>query len=86
MFYVYILKSIKSGKSYVGLTEKDVNERLKEHNQGSNKFTKTNAPFKLIYYESYYCKADALHREKFFKSGIGNKLIKIILREFVNGV
>ena len=86
MFYVYILSSIKSGKSYVGFTEKEVRERLEEHNQGSNKFTKAEKPFKLIYYESYYCKQDAIHREKFLKSGVGNKLVKIILKEFYNGV
>jgi len=85
MFYVYLLKSLKTSKSYVGFTEKEVKERLTEHNKGKNKFTKTNIPLKLVYYESYFCKIDALHREKFLKSGIGNKLVKIILRELDNG-
>ncbi|VVA44265.1 conserved hypothetical protein [Candidatus Roizmanbacteria bacterium] len=82
MFYVYLLKSIKSEKSYVGFTEKQVEERLGEHNQGSNKFTKANRPFILIYYEKFYCKQDAIYRENFLKSGIGNRLVKIIMREF----
>ncbi|OGK11321.1 hypothetical protein A2954_06005 [Candidatus Roizmanbacteria bacterium RIFCSPLOWO2_01_FULL_37_12] len=82
MFFVYLLKSFKSGKSYVGFTEKDVEVRLKEHNQGSNKFSDTNRPFKLIYFESFHCKLDALHREKFLKTGIGNRVIKAMIKEF----
>ena len=82
MFNVYLLISLKLGKTYVGSTEKDVVIRLSEHNQGSNKWTKANGPFKLIYYESYYCKQDALHREKFLKSGVGNRVIKALTKEF----
>ena len=82
MYFVYILQSLKNSKSYVGMTTKDPNKRLEEHNIGSNTWTKLNAPFKLVYYESYYCKKDALHRENFLKSGIGKKLKNIILKEF----
>lgn len=53
--------------------------RLKEHNFGTNKWTRANKPFSLVYYESFYCKQDALHREKFFKSGVGSRIKKIII-------
>ena len=87
MFIVYLIKSLKSNKVYVGETNKDVKNRLKEHNQGSNSWTKQHKPFRLVYYESFYCKKDALHREKFLKSGLGNKLVKVITKEFdSNGV
>lgn len=82
MYFVYILSSKKSNKTYVGYTSKIVGKRLAEHNIGSNKWTSANKPFCLIYYESYYCKEDALHREKFLKSGIGNKLVKLIKDNF----
>lgn len=82
MFNVYILISLKSKKSYVGYTEKEVYLRLKEHNEGHNKWTMVNRPFKIIYYESYFCKKDALHRELFLKSGVGNRVVKAIVREF----
>lgn len=82
MYFVYLLKSETNGKSYVGFTSKEVECRLNEHNIGSNIWTKRNGPFKLMYYESYSCKVDAMNREKFFKSGIGCKLKKLILDNF----
>ncbi len=82
MYIVYILKSLVNGKTYAGYTSKDVSERIKEHNSGSNKWTKGNRPFKLIYYETYNCESDAKLRELFFKSGIGRKLKKLIVENF----
>jgi predicted GIY-YIG superfamily endonuclease len=38
MWFVYVLKSISSGKHYVGIAQ-DVNKRLQEHNAGKSKFT-----------------------------------------------
>jgi len=78
MYFVYLLKSLKNNKTYVGYTAKGLSERLNEHNLGSNSWTSTNKPFKLIYYESYYCQKDALHRELFLKSGVGKRLVKLI--------
>jgi putative endonuclease len=82
MYFVYILKSLISNKSYVGFTSKSVDQRLKEHNIGSNIWTRKYKPYKLVYYESYYCKKDVLHREYFFKSGVGNKLVKLIIDNY----
>ena len=79
MHFVYFLKSKKNNKVYVGFTSKDTGKRLEEHNTGSNKWTKHNGPFELVYYESYYCKQDAVHREQFFKSGVGKRIKKIIV-------
>ncbi len=53
MHHVYVLKSLKNGKRYVGSTGLTSQERLKEHNWGSNKFAKANKPFTLIYEEEY---------------------------------
>lgn len=82
MYFVYLLLSIKNGKSYVGSTGKSPGTRLDEHNLGCNKWTSENGPFKLVYYESYYCKQDALHRENFLKSGVGRKLVKLIIENY----
>jgi putative endonuclease len=78
-FFVYLLKSRKNGKSYVGRTGKEPTKRLAEHNLGSNVWTSQNGPFDLVYYESFFCKEDAINREKFLKSGIGKKIKRIIL-------
>jgi len=82
MFTVYLLKSLKNNKSYVGYTDKNVQVRLKEHNSGANIWTRQNGPFVLRYFETYVCKEDARRRELFFKSGVGKKLKKIILENF----
>jgi len=82
MFYVYLLKSRKNEKSYVGFSSKNPKIRLEEHNNGSNTFTKNNKPWNLIYYESFTCKECAFAREKFLKTGVGKKLVKIILNNF----
>lgn len=79
MFTVYLAKSLKNNKVYVGVTKKEPDERIKEHNSGSNKWSRANRPLKLIYFETFICKADAKRREKFFKSGVGKKLKKIIV-------
>jgi len=81
-FNVYLLKSLKNNKSYVGSTSKSPELRLREHNSGSNKFTRKNRPWKLIYYETFSCAKCARLREKFLKTGVGKKLKKIILQEF----
>jgi len=79
MFYLYFLKSRKNGKFYTGVTEKDPKERLLEHNSGSNEWSRNNKPFILVYFESYLCKQDALHREGFYKSGFGRKIRDCII-------
>ena len=63
MHYVYVLQSEKrSSYIYVGNTS-DLKRRLKEHNNGSTHSTKCYAPFKLVYYEAYLDRKDALERE-----------------------
>ncbi|MDD5693254.1 MAG: GIY-YIG nuclease family protein [Patescibacteria group bacterium] len=82
MYHVYILRSNKNKKTYVGFTSKQVEVRLSQHNIGSNKWTTENGPFELIYYEAYHCDKDARAREKFLKSGVGKKLVKLIKENY----
>ncbi|MCR4279900.1 MAG: GIY-YIG nuclease family protein [Candidatus Komeilibacteria bacterium] len=79
MYYIYFLRSLRDNKKYTGVTSKSPYQRLEEHNQGSNKFTKENGPYELVYYEEYMCKQDALKREGFYKSGIGRKVRDAII-------
>lgn len=79
MFYIYFLKSEKNQKVYVGYTSGDVFVRLKQHESGTNAWTRQNSPFNLVYYESYFCEKDARARKRFYKSGVGKKIKKIIL-------
>jgi len=66
MYYIYLLKSKKDNKLYIGLTN-DLRKRFNEHNQGLNKSTKYRRPLALIYYEAYLSLEDAQIREKKLK-------------------
>lgn len=80
MFNIYVLKSLKNGKRYVGYTGKSVEARLHDHNSGSNSYTRHNKPFKIIYTETYLTKSEVLVREKFLKSGQGRKFLDTIAK------
>ncbi len=83
MYFVYVLQSKLDGMLYVGFTEK-VKQRLKNHNDGQVTSTKSRRPWKLIFFECYANKADALRREKYFKTTMGKRGLKIMLRETLN--
>ena len=85
MYYVYILQSGKDNNHYVGYTN-DLRRRLKEHNEGKNFSTAPRIPFKLIYYEAYIDKKDAVEREKFFKTGWGRQYTKRVLKHYLGAV
>jgi putative endonuclease len=70
MYYVYILKSLKDGSSYVGTTI-DLRKRLQEHNARGIKFTTSRQPYKIIWYSAFGDKMKAYHFEKYLKTGSG---------------
>ncbi len=67
MHYVYVLKSKKTEKLYIGFSSK-LKNRVLQHNNGEEKSTKHGIPWMLIYYEAFYSKLDAMKREKQIKS------------------
>jgi putative endonuclease len=77
MFYVYIIKSKKDQKLYIGYTD-DLKKRYLEHNKGLVRSTRPRIPFILVYYEAYRSIKDAKHRERMLKrfSGSMNHLKK----------
>ena len=77
MFFVYVLKSLKDNKRYIGMSS-NLNRRLLEHNRGLVKSTRNRKPLELIYFEEFEDKSNALKREKFFKTGCGREFLKSI--------
>ena len=75
MFYVYVLRSERNSRFYVGST-KDVKKRLIEHNTGKSQATRYIKPLKLIYSEQYSTRSDAVKRERFLKMGQGRAWLK----------
>ena len=64
--YVYLLQSKEDKDFYIGFTS-NLEQRVKEHNQGSVPSTKLRRPFELIYFEGYKSQKDARHRENNLK-------------------
>ena len=67
MFYAYVLRSELTETHYYGHT-KDLEARLKKHNKGKVRYTKSRGPWKLLYWEAFQTKSEAFRRELFFKS------------------
>lgn len=66
MYYVYLLRSKKTGTFYIGSTA-DLKRRFHQHNQGMNTSTKSGVPWELVYYEAFTTKALAQERERKLK-------------------
>ena len=79
MCYVYTFRSLKNNKRYTGFTKKDPRVRLKEHNSGTNSFTKNNRPFVLLYSEEFSSEEDARKREKSLKADQGRKFLNRVI-------
>jgi putative endonuclease len=74
LYFVYILKSLKDFKFYIGQTN-NLEDRLKRHNDGKVKATRHRRPLKLFYSETYNSRAEAMKREKYLKSLKSSKYI-----------
>src|SRR3954454_10342309 len=68
MFHVYVLRSSKSGRRYVGSCE-NLGERVRRHNLGHSKATLHRIPSTLIYSESFSNRTEAARQERYYKSG-----------------
>jgi len=62
-YWVYILQSEKDGSYYIGYTS-DIEERLKRHNERRSRYTRSKAPWKLIYQEVFTTRSEAMKREQ----------------------
>ena len=66
MHSVYLLKSLKDKRFYIGSTS-DLKLRMLDHESGSVKSTKHRRPLQLIYFEAYPSKQAAAERERQLK-------------------
>ena len=75
--YVYVLQSLIDWYKYVGMT-KNLENRLKQHNDWVAKATKWHKPYKVIYTECFETYKEAYHREKYFKTGKWREKLKLL--------
>lgn len=75
MYYVYVLENQNDKSFYIGYTA-NLKRRILEHQNGKGgRTTRIKKSWKLIYFEGYLNKQDALGRELFLKSGSGRKYL-----------
>jgi putative endonuclease len=65
-FFVYILQSMKDFSFYVGQCD-DLDWRVSKHNEGMSKYTASKRPWRLVYFEMYATRSEALKRERQIK-------------------
>ena len=78
VFYVYVLRSRKTNRRYVGSCE-NLDERLRRHNLGHSKATRHGIPWVLLHTESFSNRADAARTERYYKSGRGRDELDLLL-------
>jgi putative endonuclease len=70
MFYVYVLRSSKTGRRYIGSCE-NLADRLRRHNAGHSKAIRHGIPWILVHGEGFPNRAEAARKERYYKSGRG---------------
>ena len=90
MYYTYILLSSKSHIFYFGSTN-NLKGRLKYHNEGRVKSTKSHIPWRLVWYAGFETEKEARDFELYLKTGSGKafaykRLISVVLaKDFSEG-
>jgi putative endonuclease len=74
-WYVYILKSLKNGKIYIGFTD-NLKRRLTQHNAGLNISTKRDLPWEIVACFAVKSEVKAREFERYLKSGSGRAMIR----------
>ena len=69
-YYVYVLRSIPTGRHYIGVTA-GLRRRLDEHNSRSGRWTSRFKPWELAAVEEFEDRGAAARREAFLKSRAG---------------
>jgi putative endonuclease len=69
---VYILHGTGFSKFYIGLSQ-NIEERLKEHNEGWSKSTRPYIPWRIVYSEKFKTRMEARAREKYLETAAGRR-------------
>ena len=79
MFYVYIIKNLKTGRYYTGYSG-NLDKRLKEHNLGKTRSLRSDGKFILIYKEQFESRNEAYRRERQIKSYKNGEAFKKLVK------
>jgi putative endonuclease len=73
-YYSYVIRSLKNGILYKGSTD-NVEKRIATHNAGKVKYSSKLLPWKVVLYEEFNSRTEAMKREKWYKTGVGREWI-----------
>jgi putative endonuclease len=74
MFYTYIIKSISTGKIYIGQTSA-LEARIVRHNSGGSLYTKNKGPWELLYFYEFSTRSEAVLLERKLKGFKSSKKV-----------
>lgn len=80
MYYLYILKSVKNNRYYIGSTN-NIERRLLEHNSGKTKSLKYLRPLKLVFKKEFMIDADAKAIERKLKKFKNKNILESIIKD-----
>ena len=78
--FVYILQSEMNGMYYIGCTN-NLEDRIKRHNEGRNKFTKPYRPFRIAFSKEFPSKSEAMKFEKELKAYKSKEILARIIQQ-----
>ena len=78
-FFVYILQSMKDFSFYIGLCE-DLDKRMSKHSDGFSRYTSSKRPWRLVYFEMFESRTEALKRETQIKKMKSRRFIEELVR------
>jgi len=73
LYWVYVLQGSKDSRFYTGVTS-DLRRRIREHNSGKVRSTRTRCPLFLVYTETFETKTKALARESLLQNARGRRV------------
>ncbi len=76
---------MKNGQLYAGSTQ-DLKRRMQEHTNGRSTTTSKYLPVRLIFYEAFLAKEDAIRRERYFKTTKGKSTLRLMLRHTLENI
>jgi putative endonuclease len=77
-FFVYILQSMKDFSFYIGQCD-DLDKRMSKHFDGMSKYTASKKPWRLVYFEMYNSRSDAIKRENQIKKMKSKRFIEALM-------
>ena len=84
MYYVYVIECQEDKSWYIGYSS-NLKRRIQEHQNGVGcRTTAWKRKWKLIYYEAYVDKRDAIGREKYLKSGSGRRYLNKQMANYIS--